>query len=85
MSASATPVYEVGAVVLGYVGFTASWRRHAPGHGRAGQGQMLCINQAACTDEGAHEPAQSITIASREGLLALRAAIDEALKEGGTA
>jgi hypothetical protein len=85
MSTSATQVYEVGAVVLGYVGFTASWRRHAPGHGRPGQGQMLCINQASSTDEGAHEPAQSITITAREGLLALRYAIDEALKEGGAA
>lgn len=83
---SATPLYEVGAVVLGYVGFTASWRRYAPGHEKKHvQGQMLCINQVASSEEGVHEPAQSITITSREAMLALRSAIDEALKDGGAA
>ncbi len=79
---SASAIYEVGAVVLGYVGITASWRRYAPDQAVRGRGgQMLCITQPAATDEGVHEPAQSITIYSREGLLALRSAIDEALKE----
>lgn len=32
------------------------------------------------TDEGAHTPAQSVTINSRAGLLALREVIDEALR-----
>lgn len=83
---SATPFFEVGAVVLGYVGLTAAWRRTAPGQARAGREyQMLCINQAASTDEGVREPAQSIMIHGRVALLALRSAIDEALKEGGAA
>lgn len=82
MNTSATPTYEVGAVVLGYVGLTAAWRRYAPGHGRRGTyGLSLCITEASSIDEGTHAPAQSITITSREGLLALRGAIDEALKE----
>ena len=80
MSTSATPMYEVGAVVLGYVGIVASWRRMAPGQNRA-HAPMVIISTTASTDEGVHEPAQSITIASREGMLALRAAIDEALKQ----
>lgn len=83
---SATPIYEVGAVVLGYVGITASWRRYAPGKERIGaEGPMLCITEVASTDEGTHVPAQSITLCSRHALLALRSAIDEALKEGGAA
>ena len=83
---SATSLYEVGAVVLGYVGCTASWRRSAPGQERMGiEVQMLCITQAASTDEGVHEPAQSITISHRAALLALRSAIGEALKDGGAA
>lgn len=79
---SSTPLYEVGAVVLGSVGLTAAWRRYAPGKERlAVKSQMLCISRVANSDEGVHEPAQSITLCSRAGLLALRSAIDEALKE----
>ena len=83
---SASPTYEVGAVVLGYTGIVASWRRYAPGqHLRGVDGQMLCISQVASTDDGVHEPAQSITLHSRVGLLALRQAIDEALKQSEAA
>jgi hypothetical protein len=46
---------------------------------------MLTIQSCADTDEGAHTPAASVTVSSREGLIALRSAIDEALKEGGAA
>lgn len=81
---SATPMWEVGAVVLGYVGTVASWRRPAEEHAKR-YGPMLIIQTSADTDEGAHTPAASVTINSRAGLIALRAAIDEALKEGGAA
>jgi hypothetical protein len=77
---SATPMFEVGAVVLGYVGFTAAWRRASPQYVKKYQ-PMLTIQTCASTDEGVHEPAASVTINSREGLIALRSAIDEALKE----
>lgn len=77
---SASAMYEVGAVVLGYVGNVASWRRPAAAYSRS-YGPMLIISMSASTDEGVHEPAASVTVQSREGLIALRAAIDEALKE----
>ena len=79
---SATPMFEVGAVVLGYVGTVASWRRLAPKQAaRSVDYRMLVITTCGSTDEGVHEPAASVSINSREGLIALRAAIDEALKE----
>jgi hypothetical protein len=79
--ASETPMFEVGAEVLGYVGIVATWRRSAPNVANRHM-PMLTIQQAASTDEGVHEPAQSITLQGAEKLLALRAAIDEALKGG---
>ncbi len=77
---SASPMFEIGAVALGYVGTVASWRRPAPSHQARWEPQLI-VQSCASTDDGAHEPAQSVTINSRAGLLALRAAIDEALKE----
>lgn len=84
---SATPMFEVGAVVLGYVGLTASWRRYTATTAQTSSSRqpMLIVSSAASTDDGAHEPAQSVTINSVEGLLALRAAIDAALGTGGAA
>jgi hypothetical protein len=76
---SASSLYEVGAVVLGYVGTVASWRR--PSALNKTRWPMLVITACDSTDEGVHTPAASISINSREGLLALRAAIDEALTE----
>lgn len=81
---SASPMFEVGSEVLGYVGTTASWRRPATKEATR-WGPMLVISTSAGTDEGVHEPAASITLTSREAMLSLRAAIDEALKEVGAA
>lgn len=85
---SAAPQYEVGAAVLGYVGIVATWRRYStdwikkqPAGAKLGHAEMLTIQSCADTDDGAHTPAVSISICSREGLLALRDAINEALKE----
>ena len=77
---SATPVFEVGAVVLGYVGTVASWRRPTADYAKR-HGPQLIVQSCASTDDGVHEPAQTVAINSREGLLALREAIDEALKD----
>jgi hypothetical protein len=75
-------MFEVGAVALGHVGLVASWRRPTQkATASRGYGPLLVVQSCASTDEGAHEPAQSVTVNSREGLLALRSAIDEALKE----
>lgn len=72
-------MWQVGAVVLGYAGVVASWRRPADAAGLK-YGPLLILQTCAETDDGAHAPAASISINNREGLLALRDAIDEALK-----
>lgn len=80
-------LYEFGAVVLGYVGNVATWRRPNPDHPdgkRYVYTQMVTIQLCSSTDEGVHTPAESVTVAGRAALLALRTAIDEALKEGIT-
>lgn len=76
---SAAKSYEVGAKVLGYYGLMASWRRNANPSSQFAC--AICITSAATSDDGVHEPAQSVTISGRIGLIALREAIDEALKE----
>jgi hypothetical protein len=72
--------FEVGAVALGYVGVVASWRRPTAEYKNRFSPQLI-VQTCASTDDGAHEPAQSVCINSKEGLLALRSAIEEALKE----
>ena len=74
---SATPTFEIGAKALGYYGLMASWRRRSDGKWEP----SVCITSCADTDDGAHTPAQSVTINSRAGLLALRDVIDEALRQ----
>ena len=76
---SAAPQFEIGAVVLGYVGTVASWRRPTLKSNRFGP--MLTIQTCSSADDGLHTPAASVTISNREAMLALRQAIDEALKE----
>lgn len=80
---SAAPMFETGAVVLGYVGRVASWRRLNPEFRGVKNGVdyvMLTIQSVSDTDEGVHTPAESVTLSGRDALLALRGAIDEALK-----
>lgn len=71
--------YEFDAVCLGTYGITAAWRRHKKDAERR-YGPTLTITQGSTTDDGVFSPACDITIATKEGLLALRNAIDEALK-----
>lgn len=78
-------LFEFGAVCLGAIGNTASWRREKQGvvgHGR--WHPMVIVQTSSDMDEGAHKPAESVTIGGVESLLALRAAIDEALKYHAT-
>lgn len=74
-------MFEVGSVVLGYVGNVASWRRPASKDLVRRYNPMLTIQLCSTTDESAHTPAQSVTLADRVSLIALRDAINEALKE----
>ena len=73
---SVSTLFEMGARALGYYGLMASWRRRTD----AMWAPSVIITSCADTDDGAHTPAQSVTINSREGLIALRDVIDEALK-----
>lgn len=79
---SVSSMFEVGAVSLGYVGLVASWRRPVQqATATRGYGPLLIVQCSAVMEDAGHEPAQSVSVNSREGLLALRSAIDEALKE----
>ena len=73
---SVNQIFEIGARALGHYGLMASYRRRSDGKWEP----SVCITSSADTDEGAHTPAQSVTINSRAGLLALRDVIDEALR-----
>ncbi len=73
--------FEFGAICLGYVGSTASWRRERPDVVSPGRWHpMVVIQTSSTTDEGAFTPAESVTVGGVDSLLALRDAIDEALK-----
>lgn len=74
-------VFEFGAECLGAVGVTVSWRRVKPGVATPGKwSPMVVIQECSTMDEGAFQPATSITVAGKDALLALRAAVDEALR-----
>lgn len=74
---SASTMFEIGARALGHYGLMASWRRRVDGRWEP----SICITASASTDEGVHEPAQSVTIGTRAGLIALREVIEEALRK----
>lgn len=71
---------ERGAVVLGAVGLVASWQRPAR-RAPINWQPMLIIMASDSTDDGVHTPAASVTLSGTDKLIALRSAIDEALKE----
>ena len=72
-------IYEFDATCLGAYGLTATWRRHKIDV-RTRYEPLLMISAAGTADEGVFIPACDISITTVQGLLALRAAIDEALK-----
>lgn len=80
---SSSNVFSVGSVVLGHIGVTASWRRPNNWDQRGRYPAGLVITSSGEVEEGAYIPPASISIFSREGLMALRDAIDEALKQEG--
>jgi hypothetical protein len=71
--------YEFDAVCLGAVGITAAWRRHKPDV-KNRCSPVMVISQSSTVDDGAFVPAADVTIVTIHGLLALRDAIDEALR-----
>lgn len=75
-------LFIVGAKPLACHGLIASWRRSNPAHPNAPHWDpIFLIQSAAATGDGVHEPAQTVSLSTRESLLALREAIDEALRE----
>ena len=87
MSNAPVPVFLYGAVPLGARGLVVSWQRVNPAANvQVGRyGPAIVIMRCESADEGVHTPAASIDIYTRESLLALRDAIDQALSEGGAA
>lgn len=67
-----------GAVPLGGIEKVASWQR-AESRGHI---PFLVVHERCTMEDGGYYPASSITLFGRDQLLALRGAIDEALKDG---
>ena len=72
---------QAGAVVLGQVGAVASWRRANNQVAGMVYRPMVVIQCASEEGLAGHTPAASMAVIGRDELLALRSAIDEALKE----
>lgn len=73
--------FETGAMCLRYQGLVASWwRPSADTDPRRRRHPQINIFEAATLDENVYSPAVSLTINGKEALLALRAVIDEALR-----
>ena len=79
---ASTSIFEIGSVCLGAVGNTASWRRAHADVDRPGRFPPMVVVQTCSSraDDGGFVPAESVTIDGHEALLALREAVDEALK-----
>lgn len=71
---------EKGAIVLQYAGQVASWQRTNPEDGELLWQPMVVIQFSGGTGDGWHEPPQTIRLSGKEALLALKQAIDEAIK-----
>ena len=73
--------FETGAACLRNAGLVASWWRTSADTGpRVRRQPQINIFEAAAADENVYIPAASLTINGKEALLALRAVIDEALR-----
>ena len=70
--------YQYGAVPLAGIEKVASWQRAE----FRGQTPLVVIHERHTMEDGGYYPASSITLFGRDQLLALRGAIDEALKDG---
>jgi hypothetical protein len=83
--------FEFGAVGLGDDRLVASWRRTSADWiskqplGSPINPPMLWIWGYSCEDDSIQTLAAPMTISTRKPLIALREAIDEALKNGGAA
>lgn len=72
---------EMGSACLGHPGMVASWwRKAADTDKRLHRQPQIAIFESAASDENVYTPAASIKVYGVEGLRALRAVIDEALR-----
>lgn len=73
--------FEMGAECLGHLGLVANWwRTSASTDPKYRRQPQITIFEAAAADEHVYCPAASVTIQGRGALRALRAVIDEALR-----
>ena len=68
-----------------HFGTTATWKRASKTFTRSDDYPMVQVQVCAAVEDGAYSPASSVTVCGRDALLALRYAIDEALKDCGAA
>ena len=75
---------ETGAECLGFAGMAVTWWRMKPSEDQMKKGwrqqPQITVLVAETTDENGYTPASSVNISGTKALLALRSAIDEALK-----
>lgn len=72
---------EKGASVIGYPGLVASWQRYrTEAKIKYQQQPYIILMMSAAVGESVYEPPQSISVSGKEALIALRDAVDEALK-----
>ena len=72
-------IYEFGAVCLGAVGITASWRRPRATANVSRFFPVVVITVSSTINEGVLQPASDVMISGVDDLLSLRSAIDSAL------
>lgn len=77
MAMQQNAAYEFDATCLGAYGLTATWRRAKKELTR--YAPSILVSTVSAADENVFVPGQDITISGVEALLALRAAIDQAL------
>lgn len=70
---------EHGAEVVGYSGVVASWQRWVQ-DAKPRYQPYVVVQSMGGMGEAGFEPAQAITIQSKEALLALKKVVEEALK-----
>lgn len=70
-----------GAIALSEHGDCVAWKRYPP---EKRWQPSITISIPPAVDEGAFMPAESVVVSGIERLLALRAAIDEALRDEKT-
>ena len=70
---------EKGASVVGYPSLVASWQRYRT-EAKIKHQPYLILMTSGGVGESSYEPPQSVSVSGKEALIALRDAVNEALK-----